>query len=168
MATTSKKIEKLFLAAYDNHNDAIFRFFYFRVRDRELATDLTQDTFTKAWKYLAGGKEVEYMKAFIYKVARNLVIDYVRKKKDVSLDALMEDGFAPGIDTRSKQHMAIDVKAMIEAVEQVNEEYAEVVRLRYIDGLGPKDIAEVLGESPNVISVRLHRGMKELKKQFSV
>ena len=47
-------------------------------------------------------------------------------------------------------------------LHKVQKDYREVLIMRYIDGLTPADIAAILGESPNAISVRLHRGIKQL------
>ena len=168
MFQTSKTIEGKFLSAYDAYNDAIFRFLFFRVHDRELATDLVQDTFTKTWKYLLEGKPIDNMQAFLYTLARNLATDHIRKRKEVSLEIIMENGFDVKIDNREQQNLAIDVKMMLGALEQVNEQYAEVLRLRYIDGLRPKDIAAILNQTPNVISVRIKRGLIELRKYLSI
>src|SRR3989344_280465 len=87
-------LERDFLAAYDEHADALFRHCLIRVRDREIAKDIVQETFSRTWKYLSEGKEVDYIRAFLYRVANNLIVDGSRKKKTSSLDALMEeDGF---------------------------------------------------------------------------
>jgi RNA polymerase sigma-70 factor (ECF subfamily) len=79
-----------FLAAYDNYADAIYRHCFYRVFSKPLAEELTQDTFMKTWKYLEGGKQVENLRAFLYRVANNLIIDHSRKKKEERLDALLE------------------------------------------------------------------------------
>ena len=84
-------IEQKFLKAYDEYSDAIFRHCYFRVSDREKAKDLTQDTFTKTWEYVLKNGEVTDLRAFLYKVANNLIIDTYRKKKEDSLDDMMEN-----------------------------------------------------------------------------
>src|ERR1043165_1036473 len=82
--------EKEFLDAYKQHADAIFRHCYFRVYNKDLAEDLTQDTFIKTWKYISEGKEIKNIKAFLYKVAVNLIIDHSRKKTALVLDDLKE------------------------------------------------------------------------------
>src|SRR3989338_4735544 len=90
-----------FLQAYEAYNDAIFRYCYFRVYDRERARELSQETFMKAWEYLSRtGKKIENLRAFLYKIATNLIIDNSRQKgkKTVSLDQLHEEGFDPGDD----------------------------------------------------------------------
>ncbi len=79
-------IEQRFLALYDETADAVYRHCYFRVHDRELAKDMTQEAYARTWNTLAkGGIEIENLKAFLFRIASNLVIDHYRKKKEASL-----------------------------------------------------------------------------------
>lgn len=160
----ASKMEEEFLKVYEAQNDAIFRYCYFRVYNREKARDLTQEAFIKAWTYLKDGKEVQNLKAFIYRVANNLIIDDVRKKKETSLDALAENGFDPSLGTQTSEENRIDGLILKETLQLLDEEYREVVYMRYIENLQPREIAEILNESVNIISVRIHRGLKKLKK----
>ena len=155
--------EEGFIKAYDDHGDAIFRYFYFRVSDRERAKDFTQETFMRTWEYIAKGNEVKSIKAFLYQVARNLMIDHSRKKTMESLDALQELGFNPGKDDRPHLHLAIDARTALQVIHQLDEKYRDVVLMRYVDGFTPKEIAKDLNETENVVSVRLHRALKKIK-----
>jgi RNA polymerase sigma-70 factor (ECF subfamily) len=152
------------MKAYDTYNDAIFRYCLFETSNREVAIDLTQDTFTKVWQYLDGGKEVEHMKAFLYRVAGNLVIDYRRKKKTTSLDAMTEEGFDVGHDEREHTEGTFDAQKLMGLLKDVGEKYRDVIIMRFIDDLSIKEISDVTGESENNISVRLHRGMEKLRE----
>ena len=79
------EIMEAFTKAYDELSDAIFRHCWFRIGDRERAKDLMQETFTKSWQYISRGEKVDNLKAFLYRVANNLIIDEYRKKKELSL-----------------------------------------------------------------------------------
>src|SRR3989338_11058452 len=153
-----------FTKAYDDLSDAIFRHCWFRIGDRERAKDLMQDTFTKSWQYISQGTQVKNLRPFLYKVANNLIIDEYRKKKELSLDGLMAQGFEPGFDEKKTTEQGIDVKFAIGVINQLDEKYREVILMRYVDELSPKEIAEVIGDSDNNISVRIHRGIKQLKE----
>ena len=156
-----------FLTAYEAHADAIFRHCYFRVFSRELAREMTQDVFMRTWEYLAQGKSIGNIRAFLYRVATNLVIDESRKKKEVSLGALQEKGFdAPDSQSSARTHRMLDGKFAKEVLATLDPTYRDVVRMRYVDDLMPKEIAEVLGESENVVSVRIHRGLKQLREKL--
>ena len=157
--------QKQFIAAYDEFADSIFRHCYFRVSDREIAKDLAQETFTKTWDYLVRGGTIQNIKAFLYRTAHNLIIDHYRRKKTDSLDALMEDGFEPK-DVGESPLQYSERKEVIAVLEQMDSEYRNVLTMRYLEELSPKEIAEITGEKENTISVRIHRGLKKLKEQF--
>lgn len=152
-----------FTEAYEAYADAIFRHCYFRVFNRDRAKELMQETFMKTWEYLSKGEKVDNIRAFLYKVANNLVIDEIRKKKEVSLDTLMETGYEPGFDGSSEMKSKVDQWKVLSTFHKIEKSYREVLIMRHVDGLSPSEIAEVTGESPNVISVRLHRGLQQLR-----
>jgi len=157
------QVEQLFEKAYTDYSNAIFRHCYFRVFDRERGKDLMQETFMRTWTYLCDDKTVDNMRAFLYRIANNLIIDYIRKKKESSLDALQEKGFEPGYDAVAEMQRNVDESTIIANLGHLEKEYRDALVMRYIDGLTPAEIAEILGESANTISVRLHRGLKQLK-----
>jgi len=158
---------RAFLEAYDQLSDAIFRHCYFRVSDRDKAKDLMQETFMRTWQFVSEGKEIQNMKAYLYQVANNLIIHQYRKKKEVSLDDLQEDGFDPGFDDRSHLENFIAGKEAIEILPMLDDLYREVVVMRYIDDMSVSEIAQVLRISENVVSVRLHRALRKLRSVFN-
>ncbi|MBI2594808.1 MAG: RNA polymerase sigma factor, partial [Candidatus Colwellbacteria bacterium] len=87
-----KRQEKEFWQAYEAYADALFRHCYFRMYDRELAKDLVQEAFSRAWSsYFVPGKEVENLRALLYRILNNLIVDEARRRKPVPLDTLEED-----------------------------------------------------------------------------
>ena len=155
-----------FMKAYEKYSDAIFRYCYFRVYDRERAKDLVQETFMKTWDYIAQGNDIGNIRAFLYRVARNIIIDYTRKKKEDSLEALQESGFNPGRDERANKEIEFDFQAALQAIKSLDEKYREAVTMRYIEGYSPKEIARMIDETENVVSVRIHRGLQQLRKKI--
>jgi len=165
--------EERFLKAFDEYSDALFRHAIYRLSDRERAIELVHDTFTKVWGYIRSGHEVEAYKAFLYKILNNLIIDEYRKRKEYSLDAILE---GEGVDEGNFDELhggsieeitfSMDAEQTLELLEEIPELYREVVVLRFIDGLGPKEISDLIEESENVVSVRLHRGLKLLRKRI--
>ena len=152
-----------FSAAYDKYANAIFRHCYFHTFNREQAKNLLQETFIKTWGYLVAGNEIEHMRAFLYKVATNLIINDARKKKSVSLEALQEEGFDPGEDDENIGRDWMAEKQAMTALQEIAEPYRTAVTLRHIEGFHPAEIAQITGVSANVASVRIHRGLKQLR-----
>src|SRR3954449_12039828 len=66
---------------YNEHFDGLYDFVARIVRDRDLAGEIVQTTFTKAWDELRGGRELRYPKAWLYAVARNQALDEVRRRR---------------------------------------------------------------------------------------
>lgn len=157
-------IQKKYLQIYDKQADAIFRHCYFRTSDRERALDIMQETFTKTWEYIAKGGEVKNIRAFLYKVANNLLIDYYRKKRAVSLDAITEKGveFASQDSEHDAKHKT-DVSLALEYLDVLDEGHKQVLLMRYVDDMKVKEIANMLNETENAVSVRIHRATKKIQ-----
>jgi RNA polymerase sigma-70 factor (ECF subfamily) len=160
-------MEQLFLSAYDDFADAIFRHCALRIGDREVGRDLMQDTFVKAWQYAAKGEKVENMRAFLYRVANNLIIDHVRRAKRrrvESIEALQETGWDLRDDSaEAHTDRRFSANQVMDALQHIDEPYRQAVVLRFVDGYQPREIADLLGVSANVASVRVNRGIQKLK-----
>jgi RNA polymerase sigma-70 factor (ECF subfamily) len=161
------------LKAFDEYNDALFRHARLRINDREKAVDLVHDTFTKVWSYIRDGYEIENFRPFLYKVLNNLIIDEYRRRKETSLDALFEvDGVDEGtfeeLSESSVEVLAatIDGRKAFELLAELPDQYREVIVYRFVDGLGPREISDLVEESENVISVRIHRALKLLRQKI--
>ena len=159
-----------FIEAYDKWADAIFRFAYFRVYNRESAKELMQEAFCRAWQYVVDGKEIDNLRALLYQIARNLIIDQSRKKQAVSLDQMKEKGFEPSnildnIEKRLDQDM--EWRAAMAGLDRLEPEYREAVELRYVAGLRPREIAKIIGQNVNVVSVRINRGVQKIKQYLA-
>jgi RNA polymerase sigma-70 factor (ECF subfamily) len=165
--------ETRFLKAFEEYNDALFRHALLRISNREKAVDLVHDTFTKVWSYLRDGYEIDSFRPFLYKVLNNLIIDEYRKRKEASLDAMLE---MEGVDEGSFDELSestvevlaatIDGRKAFELLEELPDQYREVIIYRFVDQLGPREISELIEESENVISVRIHRGLKLLRQKI--
>lgn len=151
---------------YDAYADAIFRFLYYRLQDRERALELMQDVFTRFFEYLSSGKTVENTKTFLYRSAMNAFINEIRtKKKMVSLEDLVETG-------QEFQYESTDAEALSSQKEAVGrarsleEPYRSALVLRYVDDMPVREIADILGARENTVSVWIKRGLEQLKKHY--
>ena len=156
-----------FTKAYEAYADAIFRHCFFRVRNREIALDLMQETFLKTWQHIQrASAEIANIRPFLYTVANNLVIDRSRKKREASLESLLEQGFNPGVPAEAEKRDSIAEQEVFKLLDGINPKYREAVLLRYVDEFSPKEIAEILGISENNASVRIHYGLKAVRRKY--
>ncbi len=166
----SGSVEDRFLKAFDEYGDALFRHAMFRISDREKAIDLVHDTYVKVWSYIKSGHEVASFRPFLYKVLNNLIIDEYRKHKEASLDALLEEDLDEGMFDDLQDHSMkslldqLDGARALKVVEQLPDTYKEVLIFRFVDGLRPSEICDLVEESENTVSVRIHRGLNMLRK----
>jgi len=168
MAHNQKDHER-FLEEYSRHADAIFRYCLLRVGKREEAYDVTQETFFRAWRYIADGKNVESFRPFFYKTAKNVIIDFFRRKKLISLEYILQEGGGALLEHDALSLNGEDAIIAREAIDFINhleKTYKDPVILRYVEGMSVQEIAETLNESENVISVRIHRGIKKIKEKY--
>ena len=162
-----------FAAVFEKHSDELFRHCHMRLSDRERALELTQETFLRAWEYVARGEEIRQWRAFLYRVLNNLIVDEYRKHTTDSLDALLEkeetqlalEGtlLRDEVDALEDAMVRFDSAHAMAALAKLPEPHRAVLVYRYIDGLSPKEIAQCMQESENTVSVRIHRGLKKLR-----
>ncbi|MCC2631068.1 MAG: polymerase sigma factor, sigma-70 family [Candidatus Paceibacter sp.] len=158
-----------FIALYDEMADQLFRHCFFKLSNRELALDLVQETFARTWEYIASGKEVKNIKGFLFKVANNLIIDEYRKKKAVSLETLQEQtGFDAPVNEHKKTIFSVEVDTVLTHINKLDSKYKDVILMRYVNDYSPKEIAKILGESENAVSVRINRGLKKVQEMLNL
>ena len=152
--------------AFDRYGPSILRHCTMQLGNRETARDVVQDTFLRTWEYYRSGHKVENLKTFLYRVANNLVIDELRRRKrkeDVSLDDLQERGIDFGRSDLEGIHQRLDVWRTLTDLRK--KEY-DLLIMRFYDGMGPREIAHKTGLAPNTVAVRLHRTIKHLTRKF--
>ena len=153
---------------YDLYLEPIYRFIYFKVSGVQEAEDLTSEVFLRVWQYIRDEIEIENIKAFLYRVSRNAVIDFYRKnygKETVSLedhviiDNLRADNLIERID------MNAQIKGIMGKLDTLKEEYREVIILKYVEEFSNTEIAEIMGRSKGSVRVLSHRAIEALKKE---
>ncbi len=160
-------VETLFSELVERYQDAIFRFIYFRVANRAIAVDITQDTFTKTWTYLRNGNTIEYPEAFLYRAAKNALIDYYKKEKSGSLDTMIEAGFDPASHKDTDEVLRHDDIATIRSLlETLDEDSRQIIFLRYTEEKPIEEIAALYGKSTNAMTVYIHRIIKKLREKY--
>lgn len=157
-----------FAILYDAYVDRIYRYIYFRVSDDVVTEDLTSQVFLKAWesldRYNAGTSP--YL-AWLYTIARNLVIDYYRTKKaTVNLDEIVQVSASDPDPDDAVQHR-LDAQAIRDALQTLTEEQQQVLTLRFIAGMSTDDIAKLMDKRSGAIRALQMRALQALTKYMS-
>lgn len=163
----NRSLEEQFMEMHEEMSDVIFRRCLFKVSDREVAKDLTQETFTKVWDYLRAGNEVDNLRGFTYTVANNLIKDYYKKKKATPMgDMEAFDPIAFIEESGENIEAKAELKQVIAVIQDMKEKDRDVLLMRFIEGKSPEEIAEILEVRTNTVSVRIHRAKKRLREIF--
>jgi len=157
----------------EQYQHRLLRYLMYLSGNRELAEDLFQETWIRV---LERGHQYDGKHEFstwLYAVARNLTIDYLRKKHPVSLDGLMENEEHAPLEPADTRPMAWEVLLQHEQAERVSAalvsipaEYRETVVLRFQEGLALDEIAMVTGAPLGTVKSRLYRGLNMLMSRL--
>lgn len=152
-----------FVVLYDLYIDKIYRFLFFRVHHKELAEDLTSQTFLQAYdKIHQYNADKGAFGAWLYRVARNLMIDEMRRKKPT-------DNIDNHYDLQDKTNIEADTDRELtsEAVQKflgtLPEDARELITLRLWDELSYAEIAVLTGKSEGALKMQFSRLIKELR-----
>src|SRR6266576_3423131 len=157
----------------EQYQHRLLRYLVYLAGNRALAEDLFQETWIRV---LERGHQYDGKHEFstwLYAVARNLTIDYLRKKRPVSLDGLMEEEDHAPLEPVDTRPMAWEVVQQHEQSERVSSalvsipaEYREAVVLRFQEGLALNEIATVTGARLGTVKSRLYRGLNMLMSRL--
>lgn len=160
-----KKFEKI----YDKYIDQIYRFIFLKVSSQEIAEDLTSEVFLKAFEiFKKGEKEIKNERAFLYQIARNLVIDFYRDRARFKIIPTSDCKEIMDENQNLEQKIFLDseIEKIRETISSLKNEYQDVILLRYVDDLKIPEIAEILKKSEQNIRVLLHRALKSLREKI--
>ncbi len=168
-----QNIKKKFIELHTTESDKLFRYCFLRVSDRQTSLDMVQDSFVRLWNVIVQEKEIVNMRSFLFRIAHNLVVDWYRKKKAISLDSMTdrEDGEL-GFQIVDESQVTLDIGAegrmFLKKIKDLNETYRHVVYLRFVEDLSPKEISLIVDLDVNTVSVRINRGIKELRSMLHI
>ncbi len=151
---------------YERYRSSVFSYIFYRVSDQDSAEDLTAEVFlrmlTKLDTYVQKSRPIL---AWLYTIARNLVIDHYRdngKINCVPLDEalVISDNGHPG--KIAQEHL--DQECLANALEQLTEEQRQVIMLKFIEGRENHEVAEIMGKNERAIRSLQHRALLALQK----
>jgi len=163
---------KAFEDFYDKNIDDIYRFIYFKVSKKDDASDLSSLVFLKTWEHIQknGIKDCATLRALVYKVARNVIIDHYRNSRPESLSLDDEhnriDVIDEDYDLAGEISDKADYEKLMLKIMDLKNEYREILIMRFVNDLSLDEIADITGKKNMNIRVLLHRATKALKEMM--
>lgn len=153
---------------YMQFHQTIFKYILLMVKDYQQAEDLTHETFVKAYKYHNTFKRNSSAKTWLFSVAHNVTIDYLRKQKPIQL---FKEVFNSKKDPNPLPEQIVQIKEssheLYKALASLKESYREVIILRKIKGFSIIETANILDWTESKVKSTLNRAMPALEKQLS-
>lgn len=162
MSTKERKFDALLGQYYDD----LYRFAYWLGKDEQMAKDLVQETYLRAWRAMNSLKDEKAAKSWIFTILRREFARQFEKKKPIisSLDDLVVDVEDP---TQHTPDEVMDINLTRKAMMNLEKKYAEPLMLQVIGGFSCDEIADQLEISPSAVMTQLFRARKQLKSHLS-
>lgn len=146
----------------------IFQFIFFRVNHKEIAEDLTEEVFIKAFNKLSALSNVKTFTGWLFQIARNSVIDYYRAKKLTVDLADVENTLEYETNVVDILHLNYQQAILLKLLKALTSTEQAVVKMKFLEDLSTEEIAIILNETTGNIRVIQHRALNkliELRKQ---
>ena len=143
----------------------IYNFAFQFVGNSPEAEDITQEVFVKMWRNLKKFNRQKKFKTWIFAIAKNTGLDFLRKKKKLSTLSLEEYFYLSDLSSSPKEIFEKEnLKEKIqEAIEKLSLKTKEILNLYYIEGFNLREIGEILEESINTVKSKHRRAIAKLK-----
>ncbi|MDR3642107.1 MAG: RNA polymerase sigma factor [Candidatus Doudnabacteria bacterium] len=152
---------------YELYFKKLYRFIFFRVGHKQLAEDLAEDVFLRAFTKLSDVSDNASFQGWLYQIARNLVIDHYRQKKQIiDIEELensleYESNIIDVLDLQQQQ------KILLRLMKELGHEQQIVIKLKFLEGLDNAEIAVMLHKSEGAVRVIQHRAITKLQELIS-
>lgn len=163
------KKQEEFSKIYDEYIEQIYRFVYLKVNSKEVAQDLTSDTFLKAWQKFKNehNTPIENPRAFLYQTARNLVIDHYRSKNRIQVVSFDESPISdPTADLEKKAFLTSDIEVIKNKLSTLKDDYQNIIIWHYLEDMPISECAKLLDKTEEATRVLLSRALKSLRDKI--
>ena len=157
--------QQAFEYLFTRYRDALTRLFEQRLGDRDIASDLLQETFIKVYIHLDKYSKGYTFGQWIYAIARNTLVDHLRRRMDdISIDERFR---SPQATTPTPEESVIINQSRTHfyaALDELSEEYRQVIEMRFLEEYSYEEIAERLGKPLNTIKTQIRRARAAICK----
>jgi RNA polymerase sigma-70 factor, ECF subfamily len=153
---------------YERYQDEIYRYVSYRVGDPIEAEDITSNVFLKTWEYLPKIKKqdasIRNLRAWLYRVAKNMIIDFYRTKKPERMTSFIKEDEN---STRDSKEPVIPTSRLTKAIMELEPRQQQIIVLRFINQISHKEAAEIMGLNPAHTRILQYRALKKLQEILS-
>ncbi len=167
-STTETRSTKVALASlYEEYYDRIVRYIFVRISDQSEAENLGGEVFLKAWQSLDSYRgRPKQMVAWLFKIAHNLLVDYLRKvsrRKEISLDKVE---IPDKLNIEEQVEKKLEIERLSQALKQVTPAQREVIGLRFFAGLSSAEVGKILGKSSGAVREMQRAAVETLRQEM--
>jgi RNA polymerase sigma-70 factor (ECF subfamily) len=151
---------------YDLYSPELYRYAARFLGDPSMAEDCVADTFSRLLKALSTGRgPKEHLRAYLYRIAHNLIVDYYRRTPDIV--ELKETH--PGTDNTPEQEADLRMRQaqMQKAIQQLTPDQQQVIAFKYLQGWKNEEIAQALDKPVGAVKSLQHRALASLQRILS-
>ncbi|MCB2307551.1 sigma-70 family RNA polymerase sigma factor [Clostridium estertheticum] len=150
---------------YDMYYDCVYRYIYVSVKNKWNAEDIIATVFTKIFENEDKITEVEASKNWIFRIARNTIIDFYRKNSKVTTS---ENSLDKGVEDFGYEYIAIrdEFNGVKKIIDRLPENTKRMLYLRFYGGLKFREIAEIVNVAENTVKSTISRSIKKIKKNY--
>ena len=150
----------LYESLVDAYHADIFRYLRWMAKDVELAEDLTQEAYTRAWKYLDKLADPTKAKSWLYQIARNELHRHMGRKQHPTIGL---DDIDDPLDGGATPEMVATQEALLDAMESLDLIYREPLLLQLLGGFDGNEIATILGVERATVTMRVFRAKRKVQ-----
>ena len=169
LVNQAKKNRDAFAVLYDRYFNRVYSFVASRVNSQDTAEDLSSEIWLKILDNLGKftPKKDYHVPAWIFRIARNHLIDHYRTRKSTISEETLEylSGNTPSID--NEIDVGLEIKRIRAIMDNLPPAESEVVSMKYLSELRNKEIAAILEIKERTVSSHLSRGLRRIRKQIS-
>jgi RNA polymerase sigma-70 factor (ECF subfamily) len=167
-STAEARPTKVTLASlYGDYYDRIVRYIFIRINDQSEAENLGGDVFLRALQSLGSYRgSSQQMPAWLFSIARNLVVDHHRKMSKRKTVPLEKMEIADGLSIEEEAETKLEIERLSQALNHVTPAQREVIGLRFFGGLSSAEVGRILGKSSGAVREMQRAAVETLRRQM--
>jgi RNA polymerase sigma factor (sigma-70 family) len=156
--------ERAYAILIDRYKEGLYRHCFYFVRDEDGAEDIAQEAFIKAYVSLVEYDQVHAFSTWLYKIATNIALSELRRKRPLPLD---ESAIDLLVSELPRTELAAIHVELYEAIEKLPGNHKQVVKLHYFQGMSYERIAKTMNTTTGSVKGWMNRARTQLKEMLS-